>query len=139
MAPRPRPHRERVLAKTAIMPSGCVEWTGARQRGYGVAEQPSGKTGVAHRVVYELLAGPIPEGETLDHLCRNRACVNPGHLEPVSRGENTMRGDTIAAANAAKTHCKRGHGLHGDNLEPYALRRGKRACVTCRRARRNAA
>lgn len=70
----------------------CWEWTGTiRPDGYGQL-RAYGKMQRAHRVVWEWLAGPIPEGLTLDHLCRNRACVNPDHLEPVSVGLNVQRG-----------------------------------------------
>lgn len=85
----------------------------------------------AHRVVYEELVGPIPEGLQLDHLCRVRACVNPGHLEPVTRRENLLRGESPAAKHARKTHCPKGHPFEGENL--YVDPRGQRGCKTCRR------
>jgi len=88
----------------------------------------------AHRYSYEAFVGPIPEGLTLDHLCRVRNCVNPEHLEPVSLKENLLRGDSSPAHNARKTHCMRGHALSGDNLyiNPGT---GYRACRTCLRER----
>jgi len=68
----------------------------------------------------------------LDHLCRNRTCCNPAHLELVTGRENLLRGDTLAAANAAKTHCIQGHPLADDNL--YVANNGARTCRTCQRA-----
>jgi hypothetical protein len=87
----------------------------------------------AHRWVYERLRGPIPEGMTIDHLCRNRSCVNPWHLEPVTMRENTLRGTSISAINAAKTKCKRGHPFDSGNTR--INRDGSRACRTCERER----
>jgi len=83
----------RFWAKTRINGT-CIEWTGATAKnGYGRVYRNGHWTG-AHRHAYELKVGPIPEGLDLDHLCSNRACINPGHLEPVTRQENLRRGDT---------------------------------------------
>jgi hypothetical protein len=118
------------VAKT----DGCWLWMACIDRGYGQFGI-DGNVRRAHRVAYELLVGPIPEGLVLDHLCRNPACVNPAHLEPVTLGENVMRGETISAVNAAKTHCLRGHPFDEENT--YGQRGGKgRGCRTCRRERR---
>lgn len=86
----------------------------------------------AHRLVYELLVGPIPDGLQLDHLCRNRGCVRPDHLEPVTRRTNILRGTGPSAIHARKTQCPHGH--------PYdrtVTRRGttERRCSTCENAR----
>ena len=94
-----------------------------------------GKNQAAHRVAYEWLVGPIPDGLELDHLCGVRNCVNPHHLEPVTHKENVARGKTITHYNSEKTHCPRGHELSGDNLVPSALRKGRRDCLTCSRQR----
>ncbi len=119
----------------------CWRWRGASDpKGYGrVGRMINGKavTKLAHRVVYEAWVGAIPEGLQLDHLCRNHACVNPDHLEPVTQRENLLRGDTITARNAAKTHCLRGHEFTSDNT--YVRPGGKRNCRTCMRGYKRAA
>lgn len=113
-------------------PSGCWEWTVATVYGYG-RFGIAGRAMSAHRVAYELLVGPIPEGLQLDHLCRNPACVNPGHLEPVTGRENVLRGDTFAARQAAITHCPAGHEYDEANTRVDAKR--CRHCRACQRER----
>jgi hypothetical protein len=112
----------------------CWLWTGyLADQGYG-RFSPSGgaKYTTAHRWGYEALVGPVPDGLVVDHLCRVRHCVNPAHLEPVTQRENILRGEGLSAANAAKTHCKRGHEFTPENT---ALIRGgwgiERRCRTC--------
>ena len=83
-----------------------------------------------HRAAYIAFVGDIPDGMQLDHLCRNRACCNPDHLEPVSQHENILRGEGWAAKFADQTHCLRGHPLSGANL--YVRRdTGGRQCRAC--------
>ena len=90
----------------------CWVWKGAPiKNGYGQYRRKGTRSCYVHRLVYEALVGPIPEGKFLDHLCRNRLCVNPGHLEIVTNRENVLRGVGPTAVNAQKTHCKRGHPL----------------------------
>lgn len=110
----------------------CWEWTASNDgcKGYGRFDKQS-----AHRWAFEYLVGPIPAGMTLDHLCRNPACVNPDHLEVVSFGVNTLRGGSVSALNARKTHCLRGHPFSDFNTKTY--RRPDtgtlmRICLTCR-------
>jgi hypothetical protein len=87
---------------------------------------------LAHRAAYQLFAGPIPDGLTLDHLCRNRPCVNPAHLEPVTVRENLFRAPLSQAfINAAKVDCLRGHPLVGSNV--YITSTGGRRCRECSR------
>lgn len=108
--------------------TGCVEWAGRRDRdGYG---RLGGH--LAHRLAFESEVGPIPDGHHVDHLCFNRACVNPDHLEAVTPTENQRR------AAARKTHCKHGHPYSPENTY---TNRGKRYCRICNREaqrRRNA-
>jgi hypothetical protein len=126
-----RPVEERFWEKVNKRgPDECWPWTAAvGKHGYGVLGVGPHKTTTAPRFAYELLVGPIPKGLTIDHLCRNRLCVNPNHLEVVTRGENVLRGESVPAQNARKTHCKRGHLLAGDNLIITSQGRRCRACV----------
>ncbi len=121
---------ERLLAKIKKLPGGCWQWVGAiGTHGYG-RFRADGKTQQAHRVSYTVHKGPIPAGLDLDHLCRNRGCVNPDHLEPVTRRENLLRGETFTAANAAKTHCPQGHPYDEENT---MIDSGGRKCKICNR------
>lgn len=117
----------------------CWLWTAAicQTGGYGRVKV-DGKMLKAHRVAYELTIGPIPDGLTLDHLCRVRRCVNPAHLDPCTMGENTSRGTTWLV-HRSKTHCPHGHPYSGENLR--VDKQGYRHCRTCARdqyARRSA-
>lgn len=138
MAPTPRPLEDRLWEK--VIRRGeeeCWLWTGTTAGdGYGRISVSNGKVTVVHRLAYQLLIGPIPEGMTLDHLCRVRHCVNPRHLEPVTNGENVLRGESLAAQNARKTKCLRGHPFTEENTYTDIYRgRPRRRCRACARLR----
>lgn len=113
--------------------TGCWVWTASlKPGGYGQVHYKR-RTRVVHRLLVELLAGPVPDGLDLDHLCRVRACANPAHLEAVDRGTNLRRGvDLIWMRRAAITHCPQGHPYAGENLGYDSV--GRR-CRTCDRRR----
>lgn len=123
-----------ILARLVETPEGCWEWTGAKlQSGYG-SVRFEGRSRVVHRVTWEQTHGPVADGLQIDHLCRNRACANPSHLEPVTQAENLRRGRGVCALNALKTKCPKGHPLNEENT--YVDPRGYRDCRICRARRR---
>lgn len=118
----------------------CWNWTAYKLQGYGRfgiggSHKNGGRILYAHRWAYEALVGPIPDGLTLDHLCRNRACVNPDHLEPVTPAENTRRGGM-----SLRTHCPQGHEYTPENTLRGKTTRGSitRVCRECNRLRSEA-
>lgn len=119
--------------------SGCWIWLGHLQpNGYGTLKVGgrAGRSVYAHRVSYETHVGPIPPGLEIDHLCRVRNCVNPEHLEPVTRRVNVQRGigpALLGRLNANKTHCSNGHPFDAANT--YLRPTGGRSCKACQRAR----
>lgn len=115
----------RFLARVEVDENGCWIFSGeTTHNGYGRFFH-AGRHEMAHRFAYRMLRGPIPEGLTLDHLCRVRPCVNPAHLEPVTNAENARRG-----ATANRTHCPSGHAYDEANTRVYQGRRYCRACNT---------
>lgn len=123
---------ERVFAK--VDASGdCWEWTAANVDGYGVVGRGGRESGTmqAHRAVWELLVGPIEDGLQLDHLCRNHACVNPDHLEPVTSDENKRRGYGMGVLHSLRPTCREGHPK--DGIIRRADGTSHRYCKTCRR------
>lgn len=122
---------EWIMRKITITESGCWEYPHRNDSGYGVINYygPRGRRPYrVHRITYERLVGPIPDGLQIDHLCRNRACCNPAHLEPVESGENTRRG----LRKTMQTHCKQGHEYTPENTKMNRLR--GRQCRECARA-----
>jgi hypothetical protein len=135
---------DRFVAKVNIAESGCWEWTGwtngaAYGKFYAGKSEPKA---YAHRWLYERVVGPIPEGLTIDHLCRNTMCVNPDHLDVVSQAVNIARGTALERAIAfqrSKTHCPAGHEYTPENT--YMARNRAttaRMCRACGRERMRA-
>jgi hypothetical protein len=123
------PPIERFTPKVKVSESGCWEWQGSLYpAGYGQFYLGNYKAVYSHRWAYEYYIGPIPEGLVIDHLCRNRKCVNPAHLEAVTQKININRG----AGNTSKTHCPRGHAYSEENTYLF---RGRRRCKACSRER----
>jgi hypothetical protein len=128
--------REKVLARFKIDPvTKCWQWTGGiSPYGYGIFCFSKHGNFMAHRMSYEIFRGPIPKDLCLDHLCRNRSCINPDHLELVTLYENIHRGIGESATNKRKTHCLRGHPYDEENTIFRLPKNGqpfKRVCRKC--------
>ena len=144
MSRQAEPVAVRMARKILVTESGCWDWQGpVAPDGYGrmmVGSRTTGerRTALAHRLSWEEANGPIPAGLQLDHLCRNRRCVNPAHLEPVTQRENILRGTGTAAINARKTHCPAGHEYTPENTYTYRSGRDCKACAAAKGRRRRA-
>lgn len=133
---------DRFLDKIEVDERGCWIWTAARnggpEGGYASFSFPGvtkSRMVLGHRFSYALFVGPIPEDKQLDHLCRVRYCVNPAHLEVVTGQENLIRGKTIAARYAERTHCQNGHEFTEENTRFGRRTPGSRECRACTRER----
>jgi HNH endonuclease len=128
MNQQPKPNSPESFYSKVRISAGCWQWLAGGDGRYG--HKWNGKrTVAAHRFSYERFFGPIPDGLTLDHLCRVTSCVNPSHLEPVDEKTNILRGFGLAGVNSRKTHCKNGHAFDTANTWTDGTRRCCRACT----------
>ena len=124
--------------KVCVLDNGCWEWMAHLVDGYGYFRIGSLTDGTrrhvySHRYAYEQLVAAIPPGLQCDHLCRNRPCVYPGHIDIVTRRTNLLRGNGVSGRNARKTHCPQGHAY--DFLNTHICTDGSRRCRACDRQR----
>lgn len=131
------PLRSHIENKVNIDINNCWNWTGKISKNGYAHLMSLGKTYLAHRISYELFKGSIDKGLVIDHLCRNRKCINPDHLEAVSMRENIIRGESSASMNFKKTHCIRGHEFSKENTYYRKDRTGSRTCKKCSLIRNN--
>lgn len=133
-------HMDKILNRRVIDPNtGCWNIPYAiNPGGYSQWRSPSRASiqeAFTHRFTYRFLKGPIPDGLHIDHLCRNRACANPDHMEPVTCAVNVLRGEGLCAQNARRSHCSNGHEFTPENTQMVLRSNGKqyRRCATCRK------
>lgn len=125
--------QERLDKDSAKQPNGCIIWLGAKTHGYGMVTI-NGKTHRVHRLSYELATNSIiPSSMTIDHLCKNKACLNPEHLEVVTIRENLIRRGYVINQHKFKTHCPAGHEYNKENT--HINKYSRRVCRECDRIR----
>jgi hypothetical protein len=124
---------DRLMRRIIVSDSGCWEWQGYAQQGYGRLRVNGPKT-LAHRFSFEVFVRPIPEGLTLDHLCRNPPCVNPSHLVPRTSVVNVLLGESLIAKRAASEYCRLGHSFQYEFFTNKGRRSFRRFCIICRNA-----
>lgn len=131
----PLPKDEKRFKTKYIKHGDCWIWIGSfnGKKGYGKMLL-RGKLELAHRISYSWYRGHIPTGMTIDHMCNNKACVNPEHLEVATQKDNNLRGNSLTAKNKRKTHCARGHEFTEDNVKIIIRRTStRRVCKKCHR------
>jgi hypothetical protein len=129
-----KPLERRLQERIRVTDNGCWEWLLCKNRdGYG-RWVVDGREWKAHRLAYTLYRGEIADGLEIDHLCRNRCCCNPDHLEVVTHTVNIRRGESLPAKNRRKDRCVRGHEFTAENTAVDS--QGWRSCLTCRREAR---
>jgi hypothetical protein len=125
----------RLFARIVVSPSGCWLFGPAIEKGWYGKIWDGERAANTHAIVWSWLRGPVPEGRELDHLCRNRPCCNPDHMEPVTHKENCMRGLLPIIGRLRRftqTHCKRGHEFNSENTR---FEKKQRVCLICKRER----
>lgn len=119
-----------VICEPRRLETGCWEWAGFKDKGYGKASI-GGRLRKVHEIVYSHFVGPVPKGRELHHRCENPSCANWEHLEPLTHREHILKGSrNFAARHAVKTHCPHGHEYTEANTRTY---KGMRFCRACRR------
>ena len=120
------PIEDRLARYSYSVKSGCIIWFGALTMGYGCVWHQK-KRRKAHVVAYEIVNGPVPDGFELHHTCMNRNCINPAHLQPVTRGQHQILEPRRFVGDV--THCKQGHAFDAENTR--INRNGRRSCRKC--------
>ena len=124
---------KRVLSRITVNNQGCWEWKSPLHDGGYATMSVDDKSQYIHRLIYEYYHGQIQSDLQIDHLCRNRKCVNPIHLELVTQKENIMRGKGVGVLNSLKTQCPKGHPYTKENLIMY--KDGSKKCRICHNER----